>query len=98
MATLFFIFIVLFIMFKILVTRDIFYTGNNIQERCTVISRIAPTFIRFGSFEIFKGVDRETGRKGPSFGRVDILRTLTDYCIRTFYPEVFVISFLNFEL
>ena len=28
------------------VTRDILYNGNPIQERCTVITRIAPTFIR----------------------------------------------------
>ncbi|OQV22044.1 Selenoprotein O [Hypsibius exemplaris] len=70
------------------VTRDIFYTGNNIQERCTVISRIAPTFIRFGSFEIFKGIDNETGRRGPSFGRPDILKVLVDYTIKTFYPEI----------
>ena len=36
------------------VVRDIFYDGNPIHERCTVITRIAPTFLRFGSFEIFK--------------------------------------------
>ena len=36
------------------VVRDIFYDGNPIRERCTVITRIAPTFLRFGSFEIFK--------------------------------------------
>ena len=28
------------------VTRDIHYNGHPIQERCTVITRIAPTFIR----------------------------------------------------
>ena len=28
------------------VSRDIHYNGNVIQERATVISRIAPTFIR----------------------------------------------------
>ncbi|XP_055336014.1 protein adenylyltransferase SelO, mitochondrial-like [Paramacrobiotus metropolitanus] len=70
------------------VTRDIFYTGNNIQERCTIISRIAPTFIRFGSFEIFKGTDRETGRKGPSNNRPDLLPQLADYVIQTFYPKI----------
>ena len=29
------------------VERDIFYDGNSIMERATVISRIAPSFIRY---------------------------------------------------
>jgi hypothetical protein len=29
-----------------------------------------------------------TSRKGPSFGRIDILKTLLNYVISTFYPEV----------
>ena len=29
------------------VIRDIFYDGNPKQERCTIITRIAETFIRF---------------------------------------------------
>ena len=29
-----------------------------------------------------------TGRKGPSVGRNDILKTLLEYVISTFYPEV----------
>ena len=29
-----------------------------------------------------------TGRRGPSVGRVDILKTLLNYVISTFYPEV----------
>ena len=28
------------------VVRDIFYDGNPIMERCTIVSRIAPSFIR----------------------------------------------------
>jgi hypothetical protein len=43
---------------------------------------------RFGSFEIFKTLDPMTGRKGPSVGRIDILKTLLNYVISTFYPEV----------
>lgn len=70
------------------VVRDMFYDGNPVLERCTVISRIAPTFIRFGSFEIFKIMDHMTGRRGPSVGRKDILITLTDYVIDTFYPNI----------
>ncbi|CAF1394016.1 unnamed protein product, partial [Didymodactylos carnosus] len=70
------------------VTRDIFYDGNPIDERCTIISRIARTFIRFGSFEIFKPMDPFTNRKGPSIGRKDILIQLLEYVISTFYTEI----------
>jgi uncharacterized protein YdiU (UPF0061 family) len=72
------------------VTRDILYSGNPIQERCTVITRIAPTFIRFGSFEIFKTRDRETGRVGPSVGREDILHQLLDFVTQSYYPQVHI--------
>lgn len=70
------------------IIRDIFYDGNPIRERCTIILRIAPTFIRFGSFEIFKPTDPMTGRKGPSEGRTDILTQLLDYTVQTFFPQV----------
>ncbi|KAK3578327.1 hypothetical protein CHS0354_039034 [Potamilus streckersoni] len=70
------------------VVRDIFYNGNPINEKCTLVLRIAPTFLRFGSFEIFKPVDDETGRKGPSVGRTDILCKMLDYTIETFYKEI----------
>jgi len=33
-----------------------------------VVTRVAPTFLRFGSFEIFKQSDPFTGRAGPSAG------------------------------
>lgn len=36
------------------VVRDMFYDGNAIEERATVITRLAHSFIRFGSFEIAK--------------------------------------------
>lgn len=70
------------------VVRDIFYTGNIVRERCSVVLRIAPSFIRFGSFEIFKAVDGETGREGPSVGNVALLEQLTNYCIDTLYPAI----------
>lgn len=71
-----------------LVTRDVFYTGNPIKERCTVISRIAPTFLRFGSFEIAKENDPVTGRPGSSPGNLDLIRTLANYTLEMFYPEI----------
>uniref|UniRef100_A0A8D0G6N1 Selenoprotein O n=1 Tax=Sphenodon punctatus TaxID=8508 RepID=A0A8D0G6N1_SPHPU len=70
------------------VIRDIFYDGNPKKERCTIVLRIAPTFIRFGSFEIFKPVDEYTGRKGPSVNRNDIRIQMLNYVIGTFYPEI----------
>ena len=70
------------------VVRDIFYSGNPIEERCTIISRIAPTFIRFGSFEIFKARDSQTARQGPSLGRHDVKQQLVEYCISTFFPGI----------
>lgn len=34
------------------VERDPKYNGNVIQERCAVLARMAPTILRFGSFQI----------------------------------------------
>uniref|UniRef100_H3BB85 Selenoprotein O n=2 Tax=Latimeria chalumnae TaxID=7897 RepID=H3BB85_LATCH len=70
------------------VLRDIFYDGNPKHEKCTIVLRIAPTFIRFGSFEIFKPMDEFTGRQGPSVNRNDIRVEMLDYVIGTFYPEI----------
>lgn len=70
------------------VVRDIFYDGNPIMERCTIVSRIAPTFLRFGSFEIFKPEDSQTGRSGPSVGRKDILEKMLEYVVTTFFSDI----------
>lgn len=71
------------------VMRDIFYSGNPIMEKCTVVSRLAPTFLRFGSFEIFKPLDPLTGRVAPSVGRDELLVKLLHYTISTFYREIY---------
>lgn len=63
------------------VERDLNYDGNIKYERATVVSRVAPTFIRFGSFQI---ADNE----GPSFGNPGIVLKLTLYVIENFYPEI----------
>jgi serine/tyrosine/threonine adenylyltransferase len=57
-----------------LVQRDLFYTGDIVDERATIVLRVAPTFLRFGSFEIFKGEDEVTGRRGPSVGNKELLK------------------------
>lgn len=70
------------------VIRDVYYNGNARHERCSVVLRIAPTFIRFGSFEIFKPANEFTGRQGPSYGRDEIRGRMMDYVIEMFYPEI----------
>jgi len=48
-----------------LADRDPLYTGQQIKEKCAVVLRLAPTFFRFGSFEIFKPRDPYSGDQGP---------------------------------
>ena len=58
------------------VLRDVLYDGNTDYEKGAVVCRVAPSFIRFGSFEIFASrQDTET------------LKTLVDYTIKEFYPQ-----------
>ena len=45
-----------------MIVRDPLYTGDPIEERASVVLRIAPSFFRFGSFEIFNHTDIKTGR------------------------------------
>uniref|UniRef100_A0A3P8ZCX0 Selenoprotein O n=1 Tax=Esox lucius TaxID=8010 RepID=A0A3P8ZCX0_ESOLU len=70
------------------VSRDPLNQGQRRPERCSVVLRIAPSFIRFGSFEIFHSRDEFSGRRGPSPGRHDIRAQLLDYVIDTFYPDI----------
>jgi len=46
------------------VQRDPLYDGTVIDERCTIVSRIAPNFFRFGSFEITRVSSGEGERGG----------------------------------
>lgn len=58
------------------VLRDVLYDGNAAYEKGAIVCRVAPSFIRFGNFEIFASrQDTET------------LQTLTDYTIKHFYPQ-----------
>jgi uncharacterized protein YdiU (UPF0061 family) len=59
------------------VIRDMFYDGNPEPEPGAIVCRVAPTFIRFGNFEIFAANDE-----------IEILRKLADYVIRYHYPEL----------
>lgn len=70
------------------VIRDIKYDGHPIRERATIVSRIAPTFIRFGSFQICLPRDPITQRGGPSAGLPSVLRSLVTYTIKYQYPHI----------
>lgn len=59
------------------VMRDMFYDGNPEQELGAVVCRVAPTFLRFGNYQI------HTAR-----GEHDILRTLLDFTIRQHFPHL----------
>mgnify|MGYP001031584132 CR=1 FL=1 len=57
------------------VLRDMLYNGNSAFEKGAIVCRVAPSFIRFGNFELF-----------ASRGDVTNLKRLTDYVIQQFYP------------
>lgn len=59
------------------VMRDMMYDGNVAYEKGAVVCRVAPTFIRFGNFQIF------ASRRDK-----DNLKKLTDYTIRHFFPKI----------
>jgi uncharacterized protein YdiU (UPF0061 family) len=61
-----------------------------IDERCTIVSRIASNFFRFGSFEIFKPAADDgdyDGRAGPSAGNSSLKKQLLDH-ILLYYPNI----------
>lgn len=58
------------------VMRDMFYDGNPGQEPGAVVTRLAPTFVRFGNFEIF-----------ASRGETEVLQQLTDFVMKHHFPE-----------
>jgi len=59
------------------VLRDVLYNGNSAYEKGAVVCRVAPSFIRFGNFEIFAS-RRDT----------ETLKKLTDYTIKHHFPHL----------
>lgn len=59
------------------VLRDMFYDGRAAEEPGAIVTRVAPSFVRFGNFEIFS-----------ARGDLERLRLLADYVITHFYPEL----------
>jgi len=59
------------------VMRDMFYDGNGKPEPGAIVCRVAPSFIRFGNFEL-----------PASRGDVELLKKLIDFTIWRDFPEL----------
>ncbi|WP_347159451.1 protein adenylyltransferase SelO [Pontibacter chitinilyticus] len=59
------------------VLRDMFYNGNAAHEPGAIVLRVAPSFLRFGNFEMLNA-RKET----------DHLRQLVDWTIARYYPHL----------
>ena len=59
------------------VERDMFYDGNAAPEPGAIVCRVAPTFIRFGHFELF-----------ASRGELTLLKQLVDFTIKHYFPRL----------
>ncbi len=59
------------------VLRDMFYNGNAEYEKGAIVCRVAPSFVRFGNFQIL------TVRQD-----LENLKKLADYTIGNFYPHL----------
>lgn len=59
------------------VLRDMMYDGNPEYEKGAIVMRTAPSFIRFGHFELL-----------ASRGEIDELKKLADYTIGKYFPEI----------
>ncbi len=59
------------------VMRDMLYDGNPALEPGAIVCRVAPSFIRFGSFQIF-----------AARNDLDNLKRLVEFCIKNDFPEL----------
>lgn len=59
------------------VLRDMLYDGNADYEKGAVVCRVAPTFLRFGSFEVHAARQEQ-----------EQLQQLADFIIREYHPEI----------
>ena len=59
------------------VMRDMMYDGNAAYEPGAIVCRVAPSFIRFGNFQIF-----------ASRGDKETLKKLADYTLKYFYSDI----------
>lgn len=59
------------------VVRDVLYDGHPAPEPGAIVCRVAPSFVRFGTFEL-----------PASLGEVDLLRDLVDFTIAADFPDL----------
>src|SRR3990172_266949 len=59
------------------VVRDMFYDGNPQADPGAIVCRVAPSFVRFGNFQIL-----------AAHGELDALKRLADYVIGEHFPEL----------
>lgn len=59
------------------VLRDVMYNGNSAYEKGAVVTRVAPSFLRFGSYEIL-----------AARGDHETLKALVDYTIENLFPHL----------
>lgn len=59
------------------VERDMFYNGNAVVERGAIVCRVAPTFLRFGHFQILHANQE-----------VELLGKLIDDTISRYFPQI----------
>ena len=59
------------------VVRDLFYDGHAKPEPGAIVCRVAPSFIRYGNFEL-----------PAARGDIALLRRLVDFCIRRDFPQL----------
>jgi uncharacterized protein YdiU (UPF0061 family) len=59
------------------VLRDVMYDGNPAYEKGAIVCRVAPSFIRFGNFELF-----------ASRNDTKTLQKLADYTINEYFPNI----------
>ena len=59
------------------VERDRFYDGRVEEEPGAVVCRVAPSFLRFGNYELH-----------AARGELEVLRRLADFTIRTLFPHL----------
>jgi serine/tyrosine/threonine adenylyltransferase len=63
------------------VVRDMFYDGHAKQEPGAIVCRVAPSFLRFGNYEL-----------PSSRGDVELLRQLVDFTLAHFFPHLGALS------
>ena len=63
------------------VLRDVMYDGNPAYEKGAVVCRVAPSFLRFGNYQLF-----------ASRGDFDSLKKLVDHTIKHYFDEISLAS------